>query len=149
MVVGVCTKVLDVLVPSYVSVSYMRQPVEQSAITYIFDLFHRKVRICRHAHILRLHVYDDQQRVRRVSLEQIVDLQVACSQLRPRVIPSYQLLPRVDLLEHVVHALDIVVVKKPDGWILVVLLKRNCLRLSAACPISLSVATPSRTSKAV
>jgi len=29
------------------------------------------------------------------------------------MIPSYQLLPRIDLLEHIVHRLNIVVIQKP------------------------------------
>jgi hypothetical protein len=43
---------------------------------YIFNLLNRKVGICRHAHLLRLHIDNDEQGVGCVSLEQLVDLQI-------------------------------------------------------------------------
>ena len=56
---GVCTNVFAVVVPSYFKSAYLRHPSLHHA-PYIFDLFHRKVRIRRHTNILRLHVYDDE-----------------------------------------------------------------------------------------
>lgn len=78
--------------------------------TYIFDFLNRKICIRRHTDISRLHVDDDQEWVWCVPLEQLVDFQIRSPQFRARVIPSYELFPRVDLLEHIVHRFDVVVV---------------------------------------
>jgi hypothetical protein len=59
MMDGVCTKVLVVVVPSYEQdISLARAPLgrTRSLSAYIFDFFHRKVRICRHANLFRLYI---------------------------------------------------------------------------------------------
>ena len=43
---------------------------------YVFDLLNSKVGVCRHADFLRLHIYDDKQRIGRVALEQLIDLEI-------------------------------------------------------------------------
>lgn len=77
-----------------------------------------------------MHVDDNEERVGRVSFEQLVDLEIACAQLGARVIPADQLLARVDLLEHIVHSLDVVVVNEPHRRVLLIFLKRNWLYVS-------------------
>lgn len=112
---------MAVVVPSYTIVSFSVKIVDMMTMleanraqecsqTYIFDLLNRKVSIRRHANVSRLHIDDDQKWVWCVSLEQLVDLQIRRPQFRTRVIPSNELFPRVDLLEHIVHRFDVVVV---------------------------------------
>lgn len=78
--------------------------------THILDLIHGKVSIRRNANLLRLDIHNHQQRVRCVALEEFVDFQIRGPQLRARVIPPNQLLTSIDLLEHVPHRLDKVVI---------------------------------------
>lgn len=118
---GVWTNVLDVVVPScQFGKHYKRfhvwwsqrlwRPHYRARHTYVLDLLHCKVSIRRYTNLFWLYVYDDQQRVWCVALEQLVDLQVRCPQLGACVIPTDELLPGVDLLKHIVHRLDIVVI---------------------------------------
>lgn len=100
--------------------------------TYVLDLLDRKVCICGNARLLWLDVNNDEEGVWCVSLEQLVDLEIRCAQLGAGVVPSDQLLSGVDLLEHVVHALDVVVVQEPHGWVLLVLFKGNWQFVSLA-----------------
>lgn len=44
--------------------------------SYIFNLFHRKIRVCRHSNFLRLHIDDDEERIWGVPFEQFVDLKI-------------------------------------------------------------------------
>lgn len=111
MIDGVWTNVFDVVVPSCQRQNDFKNGTRGDR--YIFNLLDGKISVCWYADFLRLHIYDDQKRVRSVPFEELVDLQVGCSQLRSRVIPSYKLFSSVDLFEHVVHRLDIVVVQKP------------------------------------
>jgi hypothetical protein len=63
------------------------------ASTHIFDLFHSKVGIRRNADRLRSHVDYDHHGSRNVPLEQFVNLQIRCSQFRPRVVPTDHAFP--------------------------------------------------------
>ena len=74
-----------------------------------------------------MHVDNNEERVGRVTFEELVDLEIACAQLGARVIPADQLLARVDLLEHVVQSLDVFVVNEPHGRVLFILLEWNWL----------------------
>lgn len=93
--------------------------------TNIFDLFHREVGICRHTSLLWLYIDDNQQWIRGIFLEELVDLQIGGPQFWSRVVPAYALLPRIDLFEHIVHRLDIVVIKEPHRRILLIFFERN------------------------
>lgn len=42
------------------------------------------------------------------------------------MVPPHQLFPCIDLLEHVAHRLNVVVVEEPYGWVLVIFLERHC-----------------------
>lgn len=111
MVEGVCTNSLDVVEPSWpCQHASHRHP---SPSTHISDLLNRKVCIRRHPHLFRLHIDNDEKRIWCVSFEQLVDSQIRSPQLRTSVVPSYQLFPRIHLLEHVVHRLDVVVIDEP------------------------------------
>lgn len=103
--------------------------------THVLDLFYCEVCISRHARLLRLDINNDQQRIRRVSLEQLVDLQIRRTQLRPGVIPAYQFFAGVYFFEHVVHVLDVIVVQKPHGGIIVVFFERNWIQANASVRI--------------
>src|SRR5258708_4546111 len=61
--------------------------------THIFDLFHGEVGIRRNADRLRSHVDNDHHGSRNVPLEQLVNLQIRCSQFRPRVVPTDHTFP--------------------------------------------------------
>jgi len=74
-----------------------------------------------------MHVDNNEERVGRVTFEELVDLEIACAQLGARVIPADQLLARVDFLEHVVHSLNVVVVNEPHRWVLLILLEWDWL----------------------
>ena len=39
------------------------------------------------------------------------------------MIPSHQLLSRIDFFEHVIHTLDVVVIQEPDSGVFVILLE--------------------------
>lgn len=91
--------------------------------TYVLDLVNSEVSIGWYANVLGLDVNDDKKGVGRVALEQLVDLQVRSAQLGAGVVPSDQLLAGVDLLEHVVHGFDVVVVKEPHGRVLFIFLE--------------------------
>ena len=82
--------------------------------THIFDFFNGKVGVGWHSRFLWLDINDYEQRVRCVSLEQLVNLEIRGSQLRTRMVPSDQFLSRVDFLEHVIHRFHVVVIQKPD-----------------------------------
>lgn len=43
---------------------------------YIFDLFDSEVGVCGYADFFWLHVYDDEERVGCVALEELVDLEI-------------------------------------------------------------------------
>ena len=94
--------------------------------TYIFDFFNGEVGIRRHAHFLRLHIYNNEEWIRCVAFKQLIDLQIRRAQLGPRMVPSYQLLAGVDFLEHVVHALDVVVVQEPYRWVFFIFFEGHC-----------------------
>lgn len=79
--------------------------------------------------LLGHHVHDQQQRIRGVSLEQLVYLQICRPQFGSRVVPANELLVGVDFSEHVLHSLYEIVVQKPDIWVLAVLLERDCERV--------------------
>jgi hypothetical protein len=93
--------------------------------TYVLDLVNSKVGIGWYADILGLNVDDDEKGVGCVTLEQLVDFQIRGAQLWASVVPSDELLAGVDLLEHVVHGLNVVVVKEPHGRVLLILLERH------------------------
>lgn len=93
--------------------------------TYIFDFLNGKVSVCRHTDLFWLYIYDDKKRVRGVSFEELIDLQIGCSQFRTGVVPAYQLLPSVDFLEHVVHRFHVIVIQEPNRGIFLVLLEGN------------------------
>lgn len=78
--------------------------------THVFDLLDGKVGVGRHADFLWLDIDDDEERVGRVALEELVDLEVRGAQLGASVVPADELLSRIDLFEHVVHRLDVVVI---------------------------------------
>jgi hypothetical protein len=105
-------------------VSLGANSVRSSLQTYVLDLVNSKVGIGWYADILGLNINDDEKGVGRVALEQLVDLQIRGAQLGASVVPSDKLLAGVDLLEHVVHGFDVVVVKEPHGRVLFILLER-------------------------
>lgn len=62
--------------------------------TYILDLLHREVRVCRDADRLWPYIDDDHNRVCNISLQQVVDFLVRRAQLRTRVVPPNHPLTR-------------------------------------------------------
>lgn len=80
---------------------------------YIFDFLHSEIGVCGHADFFRLDVDDYEERVGGIAFEELVDFEVGGAQFGARVVPADQLLARVHFLEHVVHALDVIVVEKP------------------------------------
>jgi hypothetical protein len=108
-----------------VCVSLEANSVPSLVQTYVLDLVNGKVGIGWYADLLGLDVNDDEKGVGCVALEQLVDLQIRGAQLGASVVPSDKLLAGVDLLEHVVHGFDVVVVKEPHGRVLFILLERH------------------------
>jgi len=60
MIEGVCTKVLDVVVPSWRQTLAKVHYKARSGNPYIFDLLNRKVCICRYTSLLRLNIDNNQ-----------------------------------------------------------------------------------------
>lgn len=56
---------------------------------YILDLIDGKVRICGNTGLLWLDINNDQQRVRCVALEELVDLEIRSPELGSRMVPAY------------------------------------------------------------
>lgn len=85
------------------------------------------VRFRGQADVPGLGVDDDQDGSRRgaISLDQVVDEDVVLMELRPCVIPTHDSLFSVDLLEHVVHVLEVLVIQEPDVPVLFVLVERK------------------------
>jgi hypothetical protein len=115
---------------------------------HVLNLLDGKVRVRGDTLVLWSHVDDDHDWTLDVALEEVVDLMVRGAQLRARVIPADHLLPRctpcvshradeadrrdsrtVDLLEHLEHALDVVVVEEPRLAVLLVFLERDAERV--------------------
>ena len=75
IVEGVCTKVLVVVVPSYQTLA-KKSILQPFGRKYIFYFLDSKVCIRRNANFLRLYVDDNEERVRCVALEELVDLKI-------------------------------------------------------------------------
>ena len=117
--------------------------------TYVFDLLHSKVGVSRDSDSVWPNVNDDHHWPCNETLEEVVDLLIRGSQFRACMIPPNHPLFRcspksafsfaqqvigeqeltIDLLEHLVHPLDIIMVQEPRLAILLVLLKRDAKRV--------------------
>lgn len=93
--------------------------------THILNFFNSKICVGGYADFSRLDVDDHQQRVWCISLEKLIDFKIRGSELWASMIPSYELLLGVDLLEHIIHRFDEVVVQEPDRGVLLIFLEGN------------------------
>ena len=95
------------------------------------NLIITSVRLCGQSNVSGLGVNNNEDGAGRgaVPLHQIVDQDVVLVQFGPGVIPAHDPLLGIDLLEHVVHMLQVFVVQEPDVSVLLVLVEGQSERI--------------------